>query len=83
MNYVEMITSPYNGVIEEVHIKENGRIYEWDSLFKIRTVEGIRETISVGLSGSVKSLEVSEGEEVVSGMVMAYIAEDLVVGGSD
>ncbi|MGP4081749.1 hypothetical protein ACTWQL_17725 [Pseudalkalibacillus sp. R45] len=83
MNYDEMITSPYDGVIEEVHIKENGRIYEWDALFKIRTIGGILETISVGLSGSIKSLEVSEGEEVISGMVLAYVAEDLVVGGSD
>ncbi len=78
-----MITSPCDGVIEQICVQENCRIYEWDSLFKIRTSDGDLETVSLGLSGLLRSLEVYVGEEVISGMVLAYIAEDLVVSGSD
>ncbi|UOQ92404.1 hypothetical protein MUO14_18340 [Halobacillus shinanisalinarum] len=83
MNYKEMITSPYHGIIEEICIQSNSRIYEWESLFIVRTDEDTIKTVATGMSGSVHSLEVKIGEEVIPGMVLAYIEEDLVVSGSD
>lgn len=82
MNYEEIITSPYDGVIEKIFVQRHSQVYERDVLFKIRPNDGGLRTITASLSGSVQSLEVNEGEEVVLGMVLAYIAEDLFMSGS-
>lgn len=83
MKSSEMVTSPCHGVVEDISIQINSRVYEWESLFTIKTDEGHRETVTIGLSGTVDSLEVQVDEEVVPGMVLAYIKEDIVVSGSD
>jgi biotin carboxyl carrier protein len=79
----EMIMSPCHGTIEKISIEENSRIYEWEPLFIIKTMNGDTQVIRVGLSGEVKSLEVAKGDEVIPGMVLAYIKEDLLLSGSD
>lgn len=83
MGHNEMIVSPCHGVIEKVSIHENERIYEWESLFTIKTAEGEFEEVRVGLSGIINSLEIDTGDEVLPGMVLAFVKEDLMVSGSD
>jgi glutamine cyclotransferase len=58
-------------------------VYEWEQLFLIKTDAGLVETIQTGVSGEIESLEaVQEGDNVIPGMVLAYIKEDLYVTGS-
>lgn len=83
MRHHEMILSPCHGVIERISIKKDARVYEWESLFTIKTAEGQFQEVRVGLSGIIHSLEVRIGDEVIPGMVLAYIHEDLVASGSD
>lgn len=79
----EYIMSSCYGFIEEISIKPNSRIYEWEELFKIRTDDGNLITVRVGLSGEVKSLEVQKGDRVIPGLVLAYIKEDLFATASE
>lgn len=81
--FEEMITSPYNGIVEQVLVKESVRIYEWEPLFLIKSEEGELLSIAVGVSGEVQSLEVQEGDNVIPGMVLAYVKEELVVSACD
>ncbi|WP_409300668.1 hypothetical protein [Peribacillus sp. SCS-155] len=78
-----MILSPSYGWVEKVLAKQAERIYEWETLFSIRTEGGKAELIQTYFSGEIKSLEVQEGDYVIPGMVLAYIKEDLFVTGSD
>lgn len=81
--YFGVVLSPFYGQVEKVSIKCESRIYEWETLLTIKTEEGSVETINTGLSGEIESLEVQEGDNVIPGMVLAYIKEDLFVTGSD
>ncbi|KAB7704752.1 hypothetical protein F9802_16410 [Bacillus aerolatus] len=81
--FEEMITSPYNGVIQQVLIKEKTRIYEWEPLFLIKSEAGELLSVKMGVSGEIQSLEVQEGDNVVPGMVLAYVKEELVVSACD
>ncbi len=82
VNHEYIISSCY-GTVEEISIDIESRIYEWEQLFQIKTVNGNMETIRVGISGKVQSLEVQKGDRVIPGMVLAYIKEDLIASGSD
>ena len=79
----EFVISSYYGTIEEISIDIHSRIYEWDPLFKIKTENGNIETIRMGISGKVLSLEVQKGDRVIPGMVLAFVKEDLIASGSD
>ncbi|WP_413307907.1 hypothetical protein AA0X95_08605 [Bacillus sp. 1P10SD] len=81
--YLGVVTSPCYGRVEKIQIKNEERIYEWDPLFMIKADDGHEEMILTGVSGEVESLEVQEGDDVIPGMVLAYIKEDLYVTGSD
>lgn len=81
--YLGVVISPCFGRVEKITIKSEERIYEWEPLFMIKASDGHVETIQTGLSGEVESLEVQEGDDVIPGMVLAYIKEDLFVTGSD
>lgn len=82
VNHEYIISSCY-GTVEEISIDIESRIYEWEQLFQIKTVNGNMEAIRVGISGKVQSLEVQKGDRVIPGMVLAYIKEDLIASGSD
>ncbi|MBN6187603.1 hypothetical protein JQN58_11805 [Aneurinibacillus sp. BA2021] len=69
------VVSPYHGVVEKVLHPFTSSFYEWDTLFLIRTDDGMVEEIVVDLCGYVHSLEVGEGDRVIPGMVLAYIEE--------
>ncbi len=64
-------------------IDPNSCIYEWERLFTIRKTDGELETIRVGFGGRVSSLEVEKGDQVIKGMVLALIKEELLASGSD
>lgn len=81
--YFGVVLSPVYGKVEKVSIKSKSRIYEWETLFLIKTEEGKVEMIQTSVSGEIESLEVQEGDNVIPGMVLAYIKEDLFVTGSD
>lgn len=82
MNH-EFVVSAVSGKIEEVAIEVHSRIYEWEKLFTIRKEDGHLETVSVGLSGEVISIEVKTGDCIIPGMVLAFIKDDLITTGSD
>ncbi len=69
------VVSPYYGVVEKVLHPFSSCFYEWDTLFLIRTDDGMVEEIVVDISGHVHSLEVGDGDRVIPGMVLAYIEE--------
>lgn len=75
MNH-EFIMSSCDGVVVGISIEPLSRIYEWEKLFTIKKDDGEIETIRVGISGKVESLEVQVGDRVVPGMVLAFIKED-------
>ncbi|KWW11256.1 MULTISPECIES: hypothetical protein [Bacillaceae] len=81
--YIDVILSPCEGTLEKISLSENSRFYEWEQLFQIKKADGSVEIIEIGVSGEIQSLEVMEGEEVVTGEVLAYFKEDLFVTGSD
>ncbi|MGG7622272.1 hypothetical protein [Bacillus coreaensis] len=82
MNH-EFVVSSVSGKVEEVAIEVHSRIYEWEKLFTIRTENGHLETVSVGLSGEIISIEVKAGDSIIPGMVLAFIKDDLIPTGSD
>lgn len=69
--------------MEEVLIDPNTCIYEWEKLFIIRKINGELETIRVGFGGRVSSLEVEAGDQVIKGMVLALIKEEVLASCSD
>lgn len=82
MNY-GVIVCDYYGTVEETAIQKDSRIYEWEPLFYVKTSDGMMKVIHQGISGEIVSLEVSDGDKVVPGMVLAYVKEDLFVSASD
>ncbi|MCH1625772.1 biotin/lipoyl-binding protein [Fredinandcohnia quinoae] len=83
MEYDEIVTSPYHGKIKAIPIQEDSLITEWEPLFIIQSLEGENKTIAIGISGRVQSIEVQEGDEVIPGMVLAYLREDSILIGAD
>ncbi|MBS4213432.1 MULTISPECIES: biotin/lipoyl-binding protein [Neobacillus] len=81
--YFGVVLSPCYGTVEKISIKGTERIYEWETLFSIKTEEGKVELVQTSVSGEIESLEVQQGDYVIPGMVLAYIKEDLFVTGSD
>ena len=81
--YYGVIVCDYHGTIEETIIHNDSRIYEWEPLFYIKTSDGTTKVIHQGISGEIVSLEVSKGDKVVPGMVLAFVKEDLFVTASD
>lgn len=75
--------SSCNGIIRDISIENHSRIYEWEPLFTIKTCSGSLETVIIGVSGVVHSLEVQKGDRVIPGMVLAFIKEDVNPNGSD
>jgi biotin carboxyl carrier protein len=72
----EIITSPCHGIIKKIKVKEKDKIMEWEPLFIIQTHYGENKVITVGIRGSVQSIEVQEGDEVIPGMVLSYVKDD-------
>ncbi|MED1205701.1 hypothetical protein [Heyndrickxia acidicola] len=75
--YHDVILSPVYGIVKKIAIQSHSRIYRSDPLFMIKKEEGGLETILWNRSGEVQSIEVQEGDQVIPGMVLAYIKEEL------
>lgn len=83
MYFFGVVHSPVYGIVEEITIKDANRICESEPLFRIKTEQGTIEMVQTGMSGEIESLEVEIGDEVIPGMVLAYIKEDVFVTGID
>lgn len=83
MKQEEMILSPCFGLVETVDVIHDAYVYEWETTFTIKKQEGSIEHVTLGISGKVVSIEVEQGDEVIPGMVLAYLEEDLAITGSD
>ncbi|WP_203364512.1 hypothetical protein [Bacillus sp. REN10] len=81
--FEEMITYPYQGVVQEVLISKDARIYEWEPLFLIKDETGELVPVKMGVSGEIQSLEVEKGDTVIPGMVLAFVREELVISACD
>ncbi|WP_226659905.1 hypothetical protein [Pseudalkalibacillus hwajinpoensis] len=80
---VHTINSPYYGTIEQVVIQPLDYVYEWETLFLVKTVEGKLEHVHVGVSGHLLSIEVRKGEEITPITVLGTLRDDLLITGSD
>ncbi|WML52371.1 biotin/lipoyl-containing protein [Neobacillus sp. PS3-12] len=78
-----VILSPCFGKIEKIAVNNADRIYEWEELLTIKSDAGAVEIVQTDVSGKIESLEVQEGDNVIPGMVLAYVKEDLFNTGSD
>ncbi|OYD09059.1 hypothetical protein [Paludifilum halophilum] len=70
------IVSPCCGIIEKI-LCHTSVFQPKDSLFLIRTTDGELRKVTVDYSGTITSYEVRPGDEVFTGMVLAYSEEDL------
>lgn len=77
------IISSCDGIIEEIFINNHSPIYEREKLFVIRKMDGALETITVGFGGKVSSIEVEKGNQVIKGMVLALVKEELLASGNE
>ncbi|MBM7649452.1 biotin carboxyl carrier protein [Bacillus ectoiniformans] len=78
--YDEMVTSPYEGVVQDILVNKNGRIYEWEPLFLIKGEKDQLYSVKAQITGEVQSLEVQRGDSVIPGMVLAYVREEISLG---
>lgn len=79
----EAIYSPCSGTVEKVLKQENDYVYEWEKLFLIKANNGRFEEISVGISGSITSLKVKQGQKVESTTTLATIKDDFIISGCE
>jgi hypothetical protein len=81
--YFDLVLSPCYGKVEKVSISNDTIISELEPLFLIKTEEGYFETIYISENRKVESLEVQEGDDVIPGMVLAFLKENKFVIRSD
>jgi biotin carboxyl carrier protein len=76
MELKEKVICPYDGVIKKIYINKKDFVVEKDVLFEIELTQN-RELkwICSGIRGTVSSLAIGKGEEVLSGMVLASIKQ--------
>jgi acetyl/propionyl-CoA carboxylase alpha subunit len=71
----EMILSPCDGMLEEIVIHHEQEAKRCSTIFKIKKTDGTFLELKKSYIGKVLSVEVKEGDEVVKGMVLAYVEE--------
>ncbi|MFD1705980.1 hypothetical protein ACFSCZ_04330 [Siminovitchia sediminis] len=71
----EMILSPCNGILVAFYIREDLVQKSCSTFLKIKQEDGTIIECRKTYPGKVASVEVREGEEVVKGMVLAYVEE--------
>jgi biotin carboxyl carrier protein len=70
------VISPCQGMVEQVLREEFSYLNEGDPIFVIKTDEG-PILVTADYSGKVKGIEVGLGDEVIPGMILSYIQEDI------
>jgi pyruvate/2-oxoglutarate dehydrogenase complex dihydrolipoamide acyltransferase (E2) component len=72
------VISPCYGIVEKVLREDSSFAYEGELIFIINTNELLVEVL-MEFSGIVMGIEVQVGDEVISGMILAFIQEDTSV----
>ena len=80
---IEEIYSSYNGKVEEVFIDEASYVYEWEKLMTIRKNDGTLETVAVGISGHIRSVNIEVGQEIDLDTLLLKLEDDLLVTGCE
>lgn len=71
----EMVLSPCDGVLDTFRIQEDRIEKRCHAFLKIKQKDDTILEIKKTYHGKISSVEVREGEEVVKGMVLAYVEE--------
>lgn len=77
--FLEMVASPYQGVVHKICAEKKAKLQESEALFIIRNEQGELFPINMDVTSVIHSLEVNEGDTVIPGMVLAYVQEELFV----
>ncbi|PFO79006.1 MULTISPECIES: hypothetical protein [Bacillus cereus group] len=80
---IEEIYSSYNGKVEEIFIDEAAYVYEWEKLMTIRKNDGTLETVAVGISGHIRSVNIEVGQEIDLDTLLLKLEDDLLVTGCE
>ncbi|UOQ92051.1 hypothetical protein MUO14_16315 [Halobacillus shinanisalinarum] len=80
---LQNVYSPCDGTIKEVFVNRSSYVYEWEPLFSIETKEQKEVEVSIGISGNITSLEISQGQSVTPNTVLTILRDDLEITGSD
>lgn len=83
MRHTGVITSVYVGTVVEMKAERHAHVREGEVICTIQTQDGRMMPVTAELSGEIVSMEVEVGDEVIPGMVLAYVKEDLFVTGDD
>lgn len=83
MTTLEVIVCPCAGTVVQINGANDTYVNEGDAIFTIRTSSGDLIQVTMELSGKIESIEVEVGDDVIPGMVLAYVQEDLFVAETD
>lgn len=77
------VYSPCSGFVKNVFVTPSSYVYEWETLFVIETKEKKEVEVSIGISGNITSVEISQGQNVAKNTVLTTLKDDLEITGSD
>ncbi|PFK40987.1 hypothetical protein COI93_12325 [Bacillus cereus] len=80
---IEEIYSSYNGKVEEIFVDEASYVYEWEKLMTIRKNDGTLETVAVGISGHIRSVNIEVGQDIDLDTLLFKLEDDLVITGCE
>ncbi|MEX2462260.1 MAG: DUF2118 domain-containing protein [Paenibacillaceae bacterium] len=67
------LVAPFAGRIERIYVEVGRRVEEGESLVSLFTDEGVVHHLFSTVTGYIATIEVSQGEFVISGMILACI----------
>ncbi|QHE50910.1 biotin/lipoyl-containing protein [Pontibacillus sp. HMF3514] len=77
------VYSPCDGFVKKVFVTPSSYVYEWEKLFVIETNENKEVEVSIGVSGNITSVEISQGQNVEQNTILTTLRDDFVITGSD
>ncbi|WP_173918513.1 hypothetical protein [Halobacillus sp. Marseille-Q1614] len=80
---LEEVYSPCYGSIKDVLVGEDAYVYEWEPLFLIETADKEVVEVSIGVSGTIKQVDMQPGQEVTPKSLLTILQDDLLIPGSD
>lgn len=80
---IEHVYSPSCGKLEKILVNRGSYVYEWEKLMLIHTTDNNRVEVTVGVSGYVVSVEVTESQIVTNETILLRLEDDMLVTGSD
>ncbi|MEC5423198.1 hypothetical protein QGM71_06745 [Virgibacillus sp. C22-A2] len=79
----QTVYSPCCGTVEKIFVEPMSYVYEWEKLVLIKTNEEKEIEVSIGVSGNITALEISQGQYVTPDTALAVLKDDLEITGSD